>query len=212
MNLKKLWKMSDATMITIFAALIGISTCMVNRIFSVFGIFYAIVISGLFGGFCYSLGQTKALNIAKAMLKEYKDKMEAEMTELLISLLRIKPKTEESETIKKAYALLDEVNAITNEQMNLIGSLDGPSKGAAFSRHRNDVYEYIKELETKKIAKFNEVLALGLDPEVTVFIDGKEAKQKLSEAIKQYDVLSEEAPKINAKPKLSVVKPTEVKE
>ena len=89
--------------------------------------------------------------------------------------------------MKKAYQILEEVNAIAKRQIDLMGNIDGPSRGAAYSRWRNDVISNLKEMEATKISKLREILAMGLDPKITIVVDGKEEKKRLSEAIKEYE-------------------------
>jgi HD superfamily phosphohydrolase len=107
------------------------------------------------------------------------------------------------DTIKKrAEAKFNEALKISDEQQELMARLDGPSKGAAFSRWRNDVREELMDLERKKIDLFKEILADGIDPYITVkYKDDSSVKIRMSEAVQKFEELDKPAfPKNKKKP------------
>lgn len=152
----------------------------------------------------------------KKKLDEYSEQLSNYVLNTLLDSLKTKPVSDEEQRIKKeAYKLLDEVNQITDEQLTLLKGIDGPSKGAAFSRWRNDVIGQLKALEKDKLEKLQKVLDLGLNPKITAYVNGETVKKPLSEVLKDYYDLypkdKETTTSTPVKPKayLSVVKTEE---
>jgi hypothetical protein len=94
-------------------------------------------------------------------------------------------KTSKSEApspeLKEAEDLFDQVNNITKEQLKLLQAADTPSKGAAFSKWKNEVGQQILSLETEKDTKLRRILSLGFDPMISVVDANGQKKIRLSE-------------------------------
>ncbi len=78
---------------------------------------------------------------------------------------------------------LERVNAIAGEQMNYMSGLDRPSASAAHSKHKNSVISTIKKLEQEKLELLRAIIKDGVDPILSVSIDGKQQNIKTSELI-----------------------------
>lgn len=86
--------------------------------------------------------------------------------------------------IKTVKAKFVEINEITDEQLELIAHVERPSASASHSRHKNGIVQRIKDLEERKLELFHEILDTGIDPVITIYIDGEEKKIRMSEAVK----------------------------
>jgi len=75
------------------------------------------------------------------------------------------------------------VSEITDRQMQLISSTERPSASAAHSRHKNSIVGELKALEQEKIEIFKSILADGVDPQLSIVIDGQQQNIKMSEAV-----------------------------
>src|SRR6185369_8368026 len=73
-------------------------------------------------------------------------------------------------SIKYRFA---QVTEITSRQMDLISSVDRPSASAAHSRHKNSIAGELKALEQQKIDIFKSILADGVDPQLSIVVDGQ---------------------------------------
>lgn len=82
----------------------------------------------------------------------------------------------------------DQVLKINEQQNDLIGAVEGPSRGALFSKWRNDKRGQLLELEREKMDIFRSILKDGLDPLVNVMgDDGEVTKKKMSETVAEFD-------------------------
>lgn len=159
----------------------------------------------------YLFGIQVAAAKMKAQLKAYSDKVAATMIDVLKEVAKereLKKDPSKSQKIKEAFQLLEDVNVITQRQMDIMASIDGPSKGAAFSRWRNGVIQELKQLEEDKMAKLQSILDMGLDPRIKVVVDGVETKRKLSEVMSEYTATADPKPLDTKakKPTFSLVK------
>ena len=87
---------------------------------------------------------------------------------------------EKQESIQKRFA---EIEKIREEQSSIIRALEGPSKGAAFSRFRNGAYSEVKKLEQECIDIMQSIVDDDFDPLLTVDEGGEICKIKMSELI-----------------------------
>ena len=76
---------------------------------------------------------------------------------------------------------MDKLDAIMAEQIDLMGAIDGPSKGSSHSRWKNDIIKRIKDLDKEKIELMDSIVADGFNPTLKVSIGGEEKMMKLSE-------------------------------
>jgi hypothetical protein len=87
-------------------------------------------------------------------------------------------------SIKYRFAKAQE---ITEQQLNLISQADRPSASAAHSKHKNDLIRRLKDMESEKVAIFRTILADGVDPNLTIMVDGEPTHIKMSEAVLMHD-------------------------
>lgn len=86
------------------------------------------------------------------------------------------------------------VTEITDRQLELVTRAERPSASAAHSRHKNSIIGELKALEQEKIEIFRSILADGIDPKLSIVIDGKPSTMKMSEAVALYDTNAGNAP------------------
>lgn len=99
-------------------------------------------------------------------------------------------------SIKKRFSTVSE---ITNQQMELLSRTERPSASALHSKHQNGIIGEIKRLEEEKISIFRSILKDGLDPNLSIIIDGKVTTMKMSEAVSLYE--SNQSPTIKTETK-----------
>lgn len=80
-----------------------------------------------------------------------------------------------------------EVQKITDQQMSLLSGAERPSASALHSKHQNSIIGELKKLEEEKIAIFRSILQDGLDPNLSMIVDGKPSTMKMSEAVSLYE-------------------------
>lgn len=96
----------------------------------------------------------------------------------------LKKTAEEHEMIGSIKYRFKQIANIQEEQLSIISKIEGPSKGAAYSRGRNNISKYVEELEKTKIDIFRSILEDGFDPIVTIYdYDGNQRSIKMSEAV-----------------------------
>jgi len=82
----------------------------------------------------------------------------------------------------------DKALAISHEQSQMISKIEGPSRGALYSKWRNDTRSQLLALEREKMDIFRSIIADGLDPLVSVMgDDGEVVKKKMSETVAEFD-------------------------
>lgn len=100
---------------------------------------------------------------------------------------------------KKRFA---EALKISDQQQDLLGRLDGPSKGALFSQWRNSVRQELLALERQKIDIMRSIVADGIDPVVSVAGEGDTlVKKRMSEAVAEFDAMYPPEPTLKPAPK-----------
>jgi hypothetical protein len=95
-----------------------------------------------------------------------------------------------ADEVKQMFA---EIHEITEEQLALLPYTESPSASASHSHHKNKTVRRIKALEERKVELFRQILDAGVDPVITMYIDGESKQIKMSEALKLQD--AEETPK-----------------
>lgn len=80
-----------------------------------------------------------------------------------------------------------QVNEITERQLSIVSQAERPSASAAHSRYKNDMAGLLKSLEEEKMNIFRSILKDGIDPNLTIMIDGESKKIRMSEAVAQHD-------------------------
>jgi hypothetical protein len=99
-----------------------------------------------------------------------------------------KTSPEEQARAKRLIAWVKEAGELSQQQINLYGQLEQPSKSASHSRWKNDLASQIRGLETKKMEIFRAILADGFDPVISVMNEhGEVVKVKLSDSVRDYD-------------------------
>lgn len=88
------------------------------------------------------------------------------------------------EDVKKRFS---QIEKITDAQVTLISHLDRPSAGAAHSKHKNQLAHELKRLEIEKIDVMRSIVNDGVDPMLTVIVEGETKKLRMSEAIALHD-------------------------
>lgn len=78
---------------------------------------------------------------------------------------------------------LDRINEISSEQIKYFGALERPNASAAHSRHKNSIVSQIKAMEAEKIELFKSILDSGVDPLLTVVIEGETKSMRASELL-----------------------------
>lgn len=87
-------------------------------------------------------------------------------------------------SIKYRFA---KVTEITERQMQLISNTERPSASAAHSRHKNSIMGELKALEQEKIEIFKSILSDGVDPQLSIVVDGQPQNMKMSEAVALFE-------------------------
>ena len=95
---------------------------------------------------------------------------------------------EKIEKMNKNTERFLEISKITREQLDLYGDTQAPSASASHSKHKSSIIGKLKELEERKKDLMREMVADGLDPEIT-FLDeeGSSKTMKMSEALAHSD-------------------------
>lgn len=88
-------------------------------------------------------------------------------------------------SVKYRYKKIEE---ITDKQLDLVSRVDRPSASAAHSRYKNDIVGQLKALEDEKVDIMRSIVDDGIDPNITISIDGEPQSMKMSEAINMHDI------------------------
>jgi hypothetical protein len=115
---------------------------------------------------------------------------------------------------------IERINEISKTQIDYMGSLERPNASAAHARHKNSLVSQVKALEEEKIALFKSMLEGGVDPLLTVMIDGATKNIRASELLPMIEsgyIPQDETPQtktdsnspVSARTKLHVVKFTQ---
>lgn len=119
---------------------------------------------------------------------------------------------------------LERINEISKIQLGYASALDRPNASAAHARHKNGVVSQMKELDEEKIAIFKSILSSGVDPMLSISIDGEIKSLRASELLPYLEgkgsLPADPAPQtktdsnstVSAKFKLHVVKSTTEKD
>lgn len=94
----------------------------------------------------------------------------------------------DTEIANKVRRMFAEIHEITEEQMILMPYIESPSANASHSHHKNETIRKIKSLEERKIELFRSILDIGIDPTITMFVDGESKQVKMSEALRIQDL------------------------
>jgi hypothetical protein len=79
---------------------------------------------------------------------------------------------------------LGEVYAISQRQSELQAAMDMPAQNALHSKHKNGIFQELRNLEDKKHAILESILKDGVDPKIRVLNeDGSQVEMKLSEFV-----------------------------
>lgn len=113
---------------------------------------------------------------------------------ILVGLKQQKSDDKDLKKILKDVELMGSVkyrfakaNEITEAQLDLVSQAERPSASAAHSRHKNDIIRRLKQLEEEKIDLFRSILKDGVDPVLSVMIDGVQQTIKMSEAVMMHE-------------------------
>ena len=114
--------------------------------------------------------------IAKEYDAEKKKKSQVKDNRLLeeakASMKGIEEALSDLETMTSVKERFKQVDEIIQEQLGLMSSIDGPSRGASHSKYKSEIARRIKKLEENKLAIYKTILADGVDPTLTAIIDG----------------------------------------
>jgi hypothetical protein len=88
--------------------------------------------------------------------------------------------------VARITAKIRQAVELGKEQLDLFAKMDGPNKGASHSKWKNELGAKIRELETQKMGIYQEIVAEGFDPELTMIgADGQPEKVKMSAVLKK---------------------------
>jgi hypothetical protein len=115
---------------------------------------------------------------------------------------------------------IERINEISKIQLDYIGALDRPNASASHARHKNNLVSQVKSLEEEKITLFKSILEDGMDPLLTVVIDGVTKNLRASELLpilesghvppaETLESKTDSNSSVSTKSKLYVVKPTQ---
>lgn len=116
------------------------------------------------------------------------------ITAIIFGLRQQKEDDRDLKKIMKEVELMGSVkyrfakaNEITEQQLDLVSQAERPSASASHSRHKNDIIRRLKQLEEEKIDLFRSILKDGVDPVLSIVIDGVPTTMKMSEAVDIHD-------------------------
>jgi hypothetical protein len=116
------------------------------------------------------------------------------MTKVLAGTVKLPNTTEQEGKVARITEKIKKAIALGKEQLDLFGKLDGPNKGAAHSKWKNELGARIRDLETQKIALYQEIVAEGFDPLITMIdANGEPQQVKMSDVCKSYAVKNPDA-------------------
>lgn len=145
------------------------------------------LITGLIIGFVFGIVAVviyASIQVKNMNLKEDKliDNMKSEI-DLVLS-------------VKKRFT---EITEITDRQMDLMSGAERPSASALHSKHQNGIISELKKLEEQKMTIFKSILQDGLDPNLSIMVDGKPTVMKMSEAVSMYETNQERSDNTESK-------------
>ena len=100
---------------------------------------------------------------------------------------RVRDAIKDIELIGSVKYRFTKVTEITERQMDLIASTERPSANASHSRHKNSILGELKALEQEKIDIFKSILSDGIDPQLSVSVDGQPQNMRMSEAVALFE-------------------------
>lgn len=140
--------------------------------------FFLGVIVGSTATIIYGLFQVKKAKVQLDKAREdFLGELEKETEKLKVNM-------------KSVTDRLNQAQAITNQQLELLGQIDQPSKNALHSRYKNELNAEVRKLEEDKLMILNSILKDGYDPTLTIRTpQGTQEKLKLSAYLANNGVL-----------------------
>lgn len=137
----------------------------------------------------YGLGIVTGFIIALAWGMHIAQREQKKLQEKASQIVdKIKDEMKKEAIWSSARQRFDKAAAIAEQQNDLLGRVDGPSRGALYSKWRNDVRGQLLELEREKMEIFRSILADGLDPLINVIGEGGDTtKKKMSEVVSDFE-------------------------
>jgi hypothetical protein len=104
--------------------------------------------------------------------------------DFIVETEKVKKDIDKILSIRERFA---RASKITDEQMSLLSGVERPSASALHSKHQNSIISELKKLEEQKMDIFRSILKDGVDPNLSIMVDGKPTTMKMSEAVSLYE-------------------------